>query len=70
VVAYGLEVAADEQEVDCEPAGLLEGCDARVDLVECAVAAAFDGDLKEKRGRVLRWFWIYGLSAYFHHHFS
>jgi hypothetical protein len=45
MVAYGLEVTADEQQVDFVGVFLFEGGDVGVDCVEFAVAASFDRDL-------------------------
>lgn len=45
VVAYGLEVAAYQQEVDGVAVFGLEGLDVSVDGVELAVAAPFNGNL-------------------------
>jgi hypothetical protein len=47
-VPDGLEVAADEEEVDGVGVLALERADALVDRVELAVAAALDGDLRTR----------------------
>ena len=56
LIAYGLEVAANEKEGDGRGGGGGSGSlgvqrgDGCVDLVQIAVAAALDGDLKKGKG--------------------